>query len=229
MLKSFLPLLLFSFLYGCRSHSPAAATAEEKARKFIRVADSATLTFLHEWNYTQRMNYYRVWTRVKQDPELEYSFLYEPAGDTTFIELYDPANFMRDYPVRYSFDTSARQMYRLGMVENTIVSIVPKGAISGNANQLAKPVAADSLFPGWNPFVELKKMDEQYRDKFNFDYCIYMPSKGNYTRFVYSDSEVVYHVPPNLILYGAARDSVPRLLENGKQLEKGWILVNYRQ
>ncbi|GAB2812173.1 hypothetical protein [Ferruginibacter profundus] len=242
-------LLLFGIvvLAGCAIKKPAADDAESKATQLIKNIDSTTINFLKEWNYTIRPPHYVTWTKVNAVDSLEYAILYEPVGDTVNIEIYDIKNFLRDYQVNFSIDTSyarldtvypgfdtatarrspAVRFYRIAAYKNTVTSIYPNGRISGSKNLLDTPVLINAVFPGANPFTVLKAVN-QNANKFSTGYCSYEPAKGNFIRFVFYDTgneNILYYLPDDLTIKDTALFKWVDKFSKGKRLGKHWILV----
>jgi hypothetical protein len=222
----FLTLASIFIIYSCTNNQQSENDVDIKAVQLIKILDSGTLTFLKSWNYTNRMSYYNIWTKVKEYDSLTYSFLYEPRGDTTNIEIYDVANFLKDYKTSFTFDTSTYKFYRLEKINNNITGIYPNGRISGNKNLVNAPISIDSVFKEIDPFSELEQIDH-YKDKFNFNYYTYIPSKGNYIRFAFSnsDEDILYYVPDDLIINDKNLFPWVDKFSKGKRLDKNWILV----
>jgi len=220
-------ILSIVVLFSCTNSKPSDNDVETKALELVKTIDTNTLSFLKTWNYTNRMNYFNIWTKVKDIDSLEYSFLYETISDTTYIEIYDVANFLKDYKTTFKFDTTAIQFYRLAKVNNNVISIYRDGRISESKNLIINPIPIDSLFSEANPFAELEKINH-YKDKFNFSYCIYTPSKGNYIRFAYANSNenILYYIPNDLVIHDKALFSWIDKFSKGKRLGNNWILVN---
>jgi hypothetical protein len=107
-----------------------------------------------------------------------------------------------------------------------ITGLSTDGQISGSKNMITTATPVDRIFTENNPFSELEKINH-YKDKFNFNYCIYTPNKGNFLRFAYShtNENILYYIPDNLIISDKNLFSWFDKFSKGKRLARNWIFV----
>jgi len=185
-----------TFLASCSNPDFSDATIKKKALKITEVLDSNRIQIFHRWNYGIRGNN-EIWRRVIGDSTI-YTCHYRKIKDTSSLTIYQPYNFVIDFPCSLSLDTSKFWQFNFDMFGGKIFRIRFVDN-HGQDHITDTSVLATKIFFERNPFDTLIQLSD-LKEKFGVYGISYQSDLGEFVEFWLSSQHKLTYLPDSLRL-----------------------------
>jgi len=213
----FLMLVLFT---KCSDAEFRERQIENKAIKITEILDSNSIKIFHEWNYGERGNF-GIWTKLSGDSS-RYTCWYYQKKDTAFLGIYQPLNFIIDFPANYFFDTARFWQFNFVEYRGNIFRIQ-------SVDQNGRDDFTDTLLPvkqiffKQNPFDKLASL-AALKDSLKVQGISYKESIGNFVEFWLSPQYKLTYLPDDLSMNPKSEKVWKDDFAKGKTIKRNWNL-----
>jgi len=214
-------LLSLTILTKCRQPDTTEKAIEGVAINLANNIDSSSLNLLREYCYGSRGDNH-FWQRVSGDTNL-FACSYKINQDTSELTIWQPYNFVKDFPTSYYFDTSNYSNYTFSKHLNKIVRLsrVSKYGVKYYKDTMA---FANQLFPGQEPFITFSQLTT-IKDKYKFIATSYRSDIGDFIVFWLSPQYKLTYLPDTNEVNEKFKKYWIDDFKNGKKIKEHWSLI----
>lgn len=217
-------IFILTFLTDCRDLNHSEKDILSKAEKITNLLDSNSIEILKKWNYGVRGEY-EIWTKHSSDSS-KYTCFYKTEKDTSYLSVYQPYNFKKDFPCNFSFDTSKFWQFNFEAYQGKIFRITFVDNYGQN-HITDTLISIHNLFTNTNPFDTLKRLSN-FTKNLGVYGISYNKDIGEFVEFWLSFHDKLTYLPDSLNLDPKSQKYFLDDFSQGKTIKKHWNLHKYK-
>ena len=186
---------ILTFFATCKDSKFSDSNIEKQALKISELLDSNSIQVFYKWNYEPHGG--EIWRRISGRNTI-YTCLYRKAKDTTYLTIYQPLNFVTNFPSSLSFNTSKFWQFNFDMCNNKIFRIrfIDK---HGEDRVRDTSVSVNKIFVDKNPYDTLNELSA-LKYKLGVYGITYRSDLGEFVEFWLSSQHKLTYLPDSLHL-----------------------------
>jgi len=218
-------ILLLTFLTECSDPKFSDRNIQAQAEKITSLLDSNSIQIFHKWNYGVRGNY-EIWSRLSGDSS-KYTCFYYTKKDTSYLRIFQPYNFTKDFSCGLLFDTSKFWQFNFDMYQDKIFRLTFVDN-QGQDHITDTVIPVKKFFTNANPFDTLKNLSK-LKDDLAVYGIIYRKYIGEFVEFWLSSQDKLTYLPDNLNLDPKFQKFWLDDFSQGTTIKKNWNLHKYKE
>ena len=218
-------ILFLLLLNSCSiNNSTYEEEIDKNAKRIAESFDSTNIGIFKIWNYIPR-GPIGIWYKNPGDSS-SYRCIYLDKVDSIELRVFEYKNFIKDFDIKLSYDTSVWQISLL-KYKNDLFKVT--GVDSNGRNVvLADRVIQDSIFGDENPMLLFKELTKIV-DTFNIYGIHYNENLGGIIQFYLSAQHILTYIPDTSWIDPMNNQVWINEFANGREIKKHWNLIKLKK